>query len=65
MLGRPAGDPKNRHNAGYLTQSSSVHPDLSILDNMLYFAAVPGLQEVDPAADPTSALLESAALGER
>lgn len=42
VLGRPAGDPRNRHDVGYLTQAPSVYRDLSIMDNVRYFAAVHG-----------------------
>ncbi|WP_343319960.1 ABC transporter ATP-binding protein [Arthrobacter sp. TMP15] len=42
VLGRLAGDPQNRHDVGYLTQSASVYRDLSVIDNVRYFAALQG-----------------------
>ena len=42
MLGRPAGDRRNRHDVGYVTQAASVYRDLSVLDNVRYFASVHG-----------------------
>ncbi|SEE57402.1 ABC-2 type transport system ATP-binding protein [Arthrobacter alpinus] len=42
VLGRPAGDPLNRNDVGYVTQAASVYRDLSVLDNVRYFGAVHG-----------------------
>ncbi|ALO68593.1 multidrug ABC transporter ATP-binding protein [Arthrobacter alpinus] len=42
VLGRPAGDPRNRHDVGYVTQGASVYKDLSVLDNVRYFGSVHG-----------------------
>jgi ABC-2 type transport system ATP-binding protein len=42
VLGRPAGDPQNRNDVGYVTQAASVYRDLSVLDNVRYFGAVHG-----------------------
>ena len=42
VLGRPAGDPLNRNDVGYVTQAASVYRDLSVLDNVRYFSAVHG-----------------------
>jgi len=42
VLGEPAGSPSNRRRVGYVTQSSSVYPDLTIVQNLLYFAALAG-----------------------
>lgn len=50
VLGRPAGDPRNRHDVGYVTQAPSVYPDLSVLDNVRYFASVHGGSREDAAA---------------
>ncbi len=56
VLGEPAGSPALRHRVGYLTQAPSVYPDLSVRDNVRYFAGMVGarddaveraLQEVD------------------
>lgn len=46
VLGRPAGDPRNRHDVGYVTQAASVYPDLTVLENVSYFAAVHGGNKV-------------------
>jgi ABC-2 type transport system ATP-binding protein len=43
VLGRPAGDPDLRHRVGYLTQSPSVYADLTVRENLQYFAAVVGV----------------------
>ncbi len=40
VLGRPAGDPELRRRVGYVTQSPSVYPDLTVAENLRYFAAV-------------------------
>jgi ABC-2 type transport system ATP-binding protein len=46
VLGRPAGEPSLRHDIGYMTQAPAVYEDLSVRDNLSYFAAL-----VDTAAD--------------
>ncbi|MEP7215256.1 MAG: ABC transporter ATP-binding protein [Anaerolineaceae bacterium] len=43
VLGRPAGDPALRREVGYVTQAPSVYGDLSVLENLRYFAAVVGV----------------------
>ncbi len=50
VLGRPAGDPRNRNDVGYLTQAPSVYRDLSVLDNVRYFGAVHGASRDDAQA---------------
>ena len=40
VIGEPAGSPTNRQFVGYVTQSSSVYPDLTIAQNLNYFAAL-------------------------
>jgi len=42
VLGRPAGSPGLRRQVGYVTQAPSVYGDLSVRDNLRYFAAVLG-----------------------
>jgi len=42
VLGRPAGHPSLRHRVGYVTQAPSVYADLSVAENLQYFAAVLG-----------------------
>ncbi len=38
VLGRPAGDPALRALVGYVTQAPSVYPDLTVRQNLDYFA---------------------------
>ncbi|MFJ2026041.1 ABC transporter ATP-binding protein [Streptomyces sp. NPDC087897] len=40
VLGRPAGDPALRPRVGYVTQAPSVYTDLTVRQNLAYFAAV-------------------------
>lgn len=42
VLGRPAGSPELRHRVGYVTQAPSVYADLTVGDNVRYFAALRG-----------------------
>ncbi|EYR64113.1 multidrug ABC transporter ATPase [Actinotalea ferrariae CF5-4] len=43
VLGLPAGDPRLRRRIGYMTQSPSVYADLTVRENLRYFARVVGL----------------------
>jgi ABC-2 type transport system ATP-binding protein len=43
VLGQPAGTPALRRTTGYLTQSPSVYPDLTVRENVRYFASLYGL----------------------
>jgi ABC-2 type transport system ATP-binding protein len=43
VLGEPAGTPGLRSRVGYVTQSASVYGDLTVRDNVRYFAAVYGV----------------------
>jgi ABC-2 type transport system ATP-binding protein len=56
VLGRPAGEPPLRHRVGYVTQAASVYTDLSVRDNVRYFAAVYGV----PASAADRALADVA-----
>ncbi|MFF0265333.1 ABC transporter ATP-binding protein [Kribbella sp. NPDC004536] len=49
VLGLPAGAPKLRGRIGYVTQEPSVYGDLTVLENVRFFAAVLGVaaSEVD------------------
>src|SRR5665647_579869 len=38
VLGMPAGDPSLRHRVGYVTQAPSVYADLTVEENLKYFA---------------------------
>ncbi|MFJ3953652.1 ABC transporter ATP-binding protein [Streptomyces libani] len=40
VLGHPAGDPRLRPSIGYVTQDPSVYDDLTVRQNLDYFAAV-------------------------
>jgi len=45
VLGDQAGAPKLRWRVGYVTQAPSVYGDLSVSENLRYFAAVVGVGE--------------------
>ncbi|MGX1271573.1 ABC transporter ATP-binding protein [Streptomyces phaeoluteigriseus] len=53
VLGRPAGHPTLRTRIGYVTQAPSVYDDLSVRQNLDYFAAVldPGRAAADRRRD--------------
>lgn len=59
VLGRAAGSPELRHRVGYLTQAPSVYPDLTVTENVRYFA---NLQGAGPEA--VEQALETAGLQE-
>lgn len=43
VLGRPAGHPSLRREVGYVTQSPSVYTDLTVEQNLRYFATLVGV----------------------
>ncbi len=47
VLGEPAGTPSLRNRVGYVTQAASVYPDLSVRDNVRYFAAIYGTSRAE------------------
>jgi ABC-2 type transport system ATP-binding protein len=47
VLGLPAGAPKLRGRIGYVTQEPSVYGDLSVAENLRFFAAVQGVPADD------------------
>ncbi len=51
VLGEPAGSPGLRHRVGYVTQAPSVYADLTVRENVRYFAALygRGAREADAA----------------
>jgi ABC-2 type transport system ATP-binding protein len=51
VLGRPAGDRQLRRRVGYVTQHPSVYGDLTVTENLRYFAAVIGTRRRDLAAE--------------
>jgi len=55
VLGHPAGSPALRREVGYVTQSPSVYADLTVRDNVAYFARAVGLRgaELREAVDRT------------
>ena len=40
IFGQPAGSPGLRREIGYMTQAVSVYPDLTLLENLRFFAAM-------------------------
>lgn len=42
VLGQPAGSAANREKVAYVTQASSVYPDLTVEQNLRYFARISG-----------------------
>ena len=40
VLGGPAGSPENRRRVGYVTQAPSVYGDLTVRENLHYFARI-------------------------
>lgn len=50
VLGLPAGDTRLRGHIGYVTQQVSVYSDLSVHDNVAYFASLQGAQLGSTAA---------------
>jgi ABC-2 type transport system ATP-binding protein len=53
VLGRPAGSADLRHRVGYVTQDPTIYPDLRVVDNVRYFAALygTGARAADEAVD--------------
>jgi ABC-2 type transport system ATP-binding protein len=47
VLGRPAGHPALRRQVGYGTQSAAVYGDLTVVENLRYFASVLGAPAPD------------------
>lgn len=43
VLGEPAGSPRLRRTVGYVTQDPSVYPDLTVRENVRYFASLYGI----------------------
>ncbi|MEO5663602.1 MAG: ABC transporter ATP-binding protein [Nocardioides sp.] len=49
ILGQPAGSKPLRDRVGYVTQAASVYDDLSVAENLRFFARVLGAGDVDEA----------------
>ncbi len=47
VLGLPAGSPPLRQQVGYVTQAPAVYPDLSVRENLAYFAVIVGAAGTD------------------
>jgi ABC-2 type transport system ATP-binding protein len=60
VLGLPAGSPDLRSRLGYVTQAPSVYGDLTVGENLSYFAAI-----VDAAPDRLAETLEAVGLAQR
>jgi ABC-2 type transport system ATP-binding protein len=60
VLGEPAGSPQLRHVVGYVTQAPSVYGDLTVGENLRYFAKV-----LDAADEHVERAMETVALSER
>jgi ABC-2 type transport system ATP-binding protein len=68
VLGLPAGDPAlrsrvgrhARERVGYVTQAPSVYGDLTVLENLRYFAAI-----VEASRDRVTEVLDAVGLGDR
>jgi ABC-2 type transport system ATP-binding protein len=58
VLGEPAGSPGLRRRVGYVTQAPAVYGDLTVAENLHYFAALTG-------AANAAAVLDQVALGPR
>ena len=59
VLGAPAGSPSLRSRVGYMTQSPSVYADLTVRENLRYFARVLGA-----APERVDAAIETVSLGD-
>jgi ABC-2 type transport system ATP-binding protein len=60
VLGRPAGTPDLRRSVGYVTQAPSVYGDLTVRENLQYFARV-----LDVQADRIDEVIELVSLQEQ
>jgi ABC-2 type transport system ATP-binding protein len=60
VLGRPAGSPELRRSVGYVTQAPSVYLDLTVGENLAYFARVLGVpaERVDAVLDVVDLLAD-------
>jgi ABC-2 type transport system ATP-binding protein len=61
VLGAPAGSKGLRHRVGYVTQAPSVYADLSVRENLRYFAQVVGVRRARLDAE-VARVLEAVAL---
>jgi ABC-2 type transport system ATP-binding protein len=61
VLGEPAGSPGLRHRVGYVTQAPSVYPDLTVRENVRYFASLYGMSAREADAEIADVGLADAA----
>jgi ABC-2 type transport system ATP-binding protein len=61
VLGRAAGSAELRERVGYLTQAPSIYPDLTVIENATYFAALYGRGKAEALASVASVGLADAA----
>jgi ABC-2 type transport system ATP-binding protein len=64
VLGRPAGSAELRSRIGYLTQAPAVYGDLTVAENLRYFAAVTGAGDRRITAAGLADLVESLRIGD-
>src|SRR5215212_186762 len=50
VLGEPAGSRGLRHRVGYVTQAPSVYEDLTVRENVRYFASLYGMRSAEAEA---------------
>ena len=60
VLGEPAGSPQLRRRVAYVTQAPSVYADLSVRENLNYFARI-----LDASADLTSEAIATVGLAQQ
>jgi ABC-2 type transport system ATP-binding protein len=58
ILGQPAGSKPLRDRVGYVTQDVSVYDDLSVSENLRFFARVLGVHGIDEAIDGAIAAVD-------
>jgi ABC-2 type transport system ATP-binding protein len=51
VLGAPAGTPVQRHRVAYVTQAPSIYADLTVRENLRYFARILGARHIEPAVE--------------
>lgn len=53
VMGLPAGSPQLRRSVGYVTQAPSVYPDLTVRENLRFFARILGAtaEDIDRTVD--------------
>jgi ABC-2 type transport system ATP-binding protein len=61
VLGLPAGSPELRKRLGYVTQAPSVYADLTVRENVRYFASIVGVgsARIDTVVDQVGLAAES------